>query len=48
MNVAGEILQHKNKKAPFIALFLTIYCVFVCKLRQKLLTSHTLAWIKLC
>mgnify|MGYP000114216323 CR=1 FL=1 len=30
MKIAGEILQHKNKKAPFIALFLTIYCVFVC------------------
>jgi hypothetical protein len=48
MNVAGEILQHKNKKAPFIALFLTIYCVFVCKLRQKLVVSLTIALIKPC
>lgn len=48
MNVAGEILQHKNKKAPFIALFLTMFCVFVCKLRQKALISHTLALIKRC
>ena len=35
MNVAGEILQHKNKKAPFIALFLTIYYVFVCIVTPK-------------
>jgi hypothetical protein len=34
MNVAGEILQHKNKKALFIASYLTIHCFFVCKLRQ--------------
>ena len=34
MNVAGEILQHKNKKALFIALFLAIYHLFVFKLRQ--------------
>ncbi len=46
MNVAGEILQHKNKKALFIARFLTMHCVFVCKLRQKVLISHALALIK--
>ncbi len=34
MNVAGEILQHKNKKAPFIALFLPDQGIFVFKLRQ--------------
>jgi len=42
MNVAGEILQHKNKKAPFIVLFLTSYCVFVCKLRQSQLIKPLL------
>jgi len=35
MNVAGEILQHKNKKAPFIAPLLISSCYFVFKLRQK-------------
>ncbi len=35
MNVAGEILQHKNKKAPFIASLLISYCDFVFLLRQK-------------
>jgi len=29
MNVAGEILQQKNKKAPFIAPLLLNYCAFV-------------------
>ncbi|AAZ28681.1 hypothetical protein CPS_4103 [Colwellia psychrerythraea 34H] len=48
MNVAGEILQHKNKKAPFIALFLTRYCISVCKLRQIALIRHRLALIKRC
>ena len=48
MNVAGEILQHKNKKALFIARYLTIYWIFVCKLRQKVLISLTIALIKRC
>jgi len=28
MKIAGEILQHKNKKAPFIALYLADCCAF--------------------
>jgi hypothetical protein len=33
MNVADEILQHKNKKVLFIVGFLVIYYAFVFKLR---------------
>jgi hypothetical protein len=40
MNVAGEILQHNNKKAPFIALFLVSYCNFVFNLRQRSSNGH--------
>ena len=48
MNVAGEILQHKNKKAPFIASFLAHYGVFVFKLRQMQLLRLGKCLIKHC
>ncbi len=40
MNVAGEILQHNNKKAPFIALFLLSNCNFLFSLRESVLTAY--------